>query len=78
MSAARLARMHAGLINDAAALENAAARADDINRRLQLLDDAAECRLNAAALADVLRDDPAVFVPDARQISLLADGGPNV
>lgn len=76
MTAARLARMHASLVTDAARLEAAARRTDDVDRRLQLLDDAAECRANAAALADVLARDPDVFVPDPRQISLLSDGGP--
>ena len=76
-AAARLVRMHAGLLIRCAerrATERRL-RATDPDRADMAADEADELLANANALREVLARFDDVFVPDPNQLSLLADGG---
>jgi hypothetical protein len=76
-AAARLVRMHAGLLIRCAerrATERRL-RPTDPDRADMAADEADELLANANALRDVLATLPDVHVPDPRQMSLLSDGG---
>jgi hypothetical protein len=74
-STQRLVAMHAIAMADHVRLTRAADRETDHNRRHQLRDDAAECRANADALADLLRESaPEVEQPPAGQLALVGLG----
>jgi hypothetical protein len=75
---ARMVRMHARIVTDAAALEASSARhrIADPERSMRAADEAAELRANADALVTILRDAGAdILFPDPRQMALLSDGG---
>jgi hypothetical protein len=72
-----LAAMHANRVVEARRLEAAAARRDpDDTDAIQARDIAADLRAEAEALREALQTMGGVHIPDPRQISLFADGGP--
>lgn len=75
----RAVRLHASLLLRAAACRATGDRLRDTDpdRADVAYDDAAEYLANANALRDVLAERDDVAIPDERQLSLLADGGPH-